>query len=130
MFLGETALVDLPTPPYHVLQPGQPIAVLTNEITTSAGEMVAIAFRGWPHTRSFGQRTLGRTTAPEGFTLSDGAILGISVAYFTDHNGEIYRGKITPDDIIVNHDNPILRDRDVPQPAMDWLLNQPSCSER
>ncbi len=130
MFLGETALVELPTPPYEVLHHGRPIAVLTNEITTSAGEMVAIAFRGRPHTCSFGQRTLGRTTAPKGFTLSDGAILGISVAYFTDHNGKVYRGKITPDDILVDHDNPILRDRDVPQPAIDWLLSHPACSEQ
>jgi hypothetical protein len=89
--------------------------------------MVAIAFHGWPQTRSFGQKTLGQTTGPEGFVLSDGAILGITVADSSDHTGQIYQDGITPDDPIVVKQSALFRDDSVPPPAIDWLLSQASC---
>jgi hypothetical protein len=127
IFLGETRIMVMEESAYRLKQPSSPVAVITNEITTSAGEFVAVAFRGWAHTRSFGQHTLGQTTAPEGFQLEDGAVLGISVAYFSDHTGQIYSGEITPDDPIISRENPIFRDNSVPQEAIDWLLNQEIC---
>ncbi len=127
MYMGEIQQVELPDP-YQLIQPGKPIAVLTSELTTSAGEIVAIAFRDWPNTRSFGQETWGRTTAPHGYFLSDGAILGVSVAYFTDHTGHVYNEKVAPDEYILEDKAPEFRNRSVPQPAIDWLLNQPACA--
>jgi C-terminal processing protease CtpA/Prc len=127
MYLGEILVVELPDP-YQIQSSGAAIAVLTSELTTSAGELVAIAFRGWPNTRSFGQETLGRTTGPQGFFLSDGAILGISVAYFTDHTGQVYTNGIMPDEYIFEEKGPLFRDRSVPPQAIDWLLSQPACA--
>jgi len=127
MYLGEILIVELPNP-YQTQNSGAPIAVLTSELTTSAGELVAIAFRGWPNTRSFGQETLGRTTGPEGFYLSDGAILGISTIYFSDKTGRVYIEGISPDEYIFEEKGPLFRDRSVPQQAIDWMLSQPACA--
>jgi hypothetical protein len=90
--------------------------------------MVAIAFRGLDGARSFGQPTLGRTTAPQGFPLSDGAILGMSVTYFADRSGRTYTDRVVPDKRIVAHDSPGYRTREVPQVAIDWLLAEPACA--
>ncbi len=127
VYLGEVLLIDMQQPMPQISHPDAPVAVLVNETTTSGGELLAIAFNGRPNTLSFGQRTMGRTTAPMGFILSDGAILGVSAAYFTDRDGQVYQGKFIPQELIVAHDNPILRDNSVPQEAIDWLLAQPTC---
>ncbi len=127
MYMGEIQQVEL-SDPYQLIQPGKPIAVLASELTTSAGEIVAIAFRDWPNTRSFGQETWGRTTAQHGYILSDGAMLGVSVAYFTDHTGHVYNEKVEPDVYILEDKAPEYRDRSVPQQAIDWLLSQPACA--
>jgi carboxyl-terminal processing protease len=126
-FFDDVPLVELDRPAYHLAHPGAPVAILTNQVTTSAGELVAIAFRGWPNTRSFGQKTLGRTTAPQGFTLDDGAILGISAAWFADHTGQVYQGPVVPDQV-TSHGNPAIMDGSLPQPAIDWLLSQQACA--
>jgi len=130
IFLGDTLIMELAEPAYQINLTGSPVAILTNEITTSGGELVAVAFRGWSYTRSFGQRTWGLTTAPEGFFLENGTVLGISVAYFTDHTGQIYQGKILPEQPISAHDNPIMRDDSVPQLVIDWLLGQTTCIDQ
>src|SRR5262249_2705971 len=52
-------------------QPAPTVAVLTDGKTASSGEAVAIAFRGRPKTRSFGQSTAGLSTSNEVFPLSD-----------------------------------------------------------
>jgi hypothetical protein len=129
VYLGDHFLAELPQPPYQLSNPAPPIAIITNEVTTSAGELVAIAFNSWPNTNSIGQRTLGRTTAPTGFILSDGAMLGISTHWFTDHTGQIYSGKYRPQQLLSSRENPILRNPGVPEEAIQWLLSQPPCQE-
>lgn len=46
-------------PVYHLKQTMSPVAVLTSRFTASSGEAIAVAFRGRPNTRSFGEPTLG-----------------------------------------------------------------------
>jgi len=128
LYLADVPVLELADPPYQLRRPGAPVAVLVNEATTSAGELVAIAFRGRPDARSFGWPTLGRTTAPEGFPLSDGAMLGFSVARFADRTGQVYTDKFMPDQRFVTHDSPTYRTREVPQQAIDWLLGQAACA--
>jgi carboxyl-terminal processing protease len=73
---------------YQLRKPSAPVAVLLGPITASAGEAVVLAFRGRPATRSFGYMTQGLTTANEPFELSDGAMLGLTVAVMADRAGD------------------------------------------
>jgi carboxyl-terminal processing protease len=97
---------------------GQPaVAVITSRLTASAGEAVAVAFRGRPNTRSFGEATAGLSTGNRPFYLGDGAILVLSVVRFADRMGTVYRGAIYPD----------VETTRARQAAIEWLLNLPDC---
>jgi hypothetical protein len=78
--LGRNELARVLSLPYDLRQASPFIAVLLSSATSSSGEAVAIAFRGNPNTRSFGQRTRGLTTANGRFTPSDGAIIILTQA--------------------------------------------------
>lgn len=108
--------------PYELISPAPPVAVLTSSQTASSGEAIVVAFRHRPNTRSFGQATMGLSTANSGFPLEDGAIIILTVATYLDRDGEIYGLAIRPDEI-----TPTINSKDVPQAAIDWLLAQPTC---
>src|SRR5438093_4023326 len=76
-----------------------PVAVLTNGNTASAGEAVAISFRGRPSTRSFGSPTYGVPTANTFMKLSDGASILVTTAREADRTGRVYGidEKLQPD---------------------------------
>jgi len=74
------------------------VAVILGPKTASSGEAVAVAFRGRPETRSFGQPTRGLSTSNDSFDLADGATLMITVARFEDRDGTVYGGPIEPDE--------------------------------
>jgi hypothetical protein len=65
------------------------------------------------------------STANQGFLLSDGATLNLTVSTFADRSGEVYGGAIIPDEVVVGPDTA----DDIPQEAIDWLLSQPGCME-
>lgn len=94
--------------PYHLTHPVGATAVLTSRLTCSSGEFTALAFRGRPQTRSFGEPTAGLPTANRGKTLCDGAQLFLTVAYGADRTGRIYECPIMPDQPV----------------ASDWTLFQ------
>jgi C-terminal processing protease CtpA/Prc len=73
------------------------VAVLTGPRTASSGEAVTIAFRGRPHTRSFGLPTAGLSTANGTFPLPDGAMILLTTAVEADRTGRKYGDKIDPD---------------------------------
>ncbi|MFF4410231.1 S41 family peptidase [Streptomyces sp. NPDC001262] len=104
-----------------VAHPDAPVAVLTGKATASAGEAVAIAFRGRPDTRFFGQRTLGLPTGNNAHRLSDGAVLILTEGKDADRTGRIYNGRISPDEEIPDGG------RDALEAAKDWLLSQRAC---
>ena len=76
------------------------VAVLTGPRTASSGEAVAIAFKGRPHTRSFGQPTNGLSSANGTFPLPDGAMILLTTAIEADRTGKQYGEKVDPDEII------------------------------
>lgn len=82
---------------YHLKHPAPPVAVLTGHNTRSAGEAIVVAFRARSHTRSFGESTAGVPTGNDLYTLSDGAILVLTVALDADRTGQTYDGPIAPD---------------------------------
>lgn len=114
--------------PYHLKHSLPPVAVLTSRYTASSGEAITVAFRGRPSTRSFGQPTAGVPTANRAYTLSDGAIMQITVALDADRTGQTYDSSISPDQAVSSL--PRLQPRaddQVAQAALTWLHTQGSC---
>ena len=86
--------------PYAASRADAPVAVLTDAVTASSGEAVAVAFRGRPQSRSFGQATYGIPTANLSFQLSDGAVIFITFAWTADRTGVVYGTPVTPDESV------------------------------
>ena len=114
---GEGACLALEPPVVHLHSKSTPVAVLTGPSTISSGEMVAIAFRGQALSRSFGQPTRGLPTANEGFELSDGAEINLTVANSADRTGQQYDAAVMPD-VVVDGDREQIRET-----AIKWLKN-------
>jgi hypothetical protein len=101
------------TASYVLLHPAPRVAVLTDRGVASSGEAVTVAFRGRPQTRSFGSATCGLSTSIRGFTLSDGAVLGLNTSVDADRNRVSYGDVIQPDEGVAG-------DGEVVQRAIAW----------
>jgi C-terminal processing protease CtpA/Prc len=124
VLIDEETAAAVTGPDYRLRQPESPVAVLTGQATVSAGELIVVAFRQQPNTRSFGQATGGLTTAVDFFELSDGAMLLLAVATFADRIGQVYDGPIAPDETVADRDPDATM-----QAALDWLRDQPACAQ-
>jgi carboxyl-terminal processing protease len=98
--VGPGACLALDPPVISLQHRPTPIAVLLGPFTTSSREIAALAFRGQALTRSFGQPTQGLPTANEGFDLSDGAQILLTVAISTDRTGQRYDSALIPDVVV------------------------------
>jgi len=107
--------------PYH-LEGTPDVAVLIDRSTGSSGEALAVAFRGRPHTRFFGEHTQGISTVNEAFQLSDGASMWLTIGVQADRTGKQYLSGLAPDQTVPNDNvaHPPAKDPDV-QEALDWL---------
>lgn len=94
------------------------VAVLVGPATASSGEAVAVAFRGRPDTRFFGQPTAGLSTSNQRFPLPDGSVLMLTTAVFVDRTGAAYPAGVSPDVTADATQDPL----DV---AAAWLKSQP-----
>ena len=105
----------------HVLdKPVGRIAILIGPRTASAGEAVAIAFKGRRSVKLFGQPTAGQSTGNEAITLEDGAVLAIAAAVMVDRDGNHYGGQVLPDVTVPTPAT--LQDRDMTLvSAIDWI---------
>lgn len=100
-----------------------PVAVLVDDATASSGEGVALAFVGRPDTRSFGGRTYGVASANNGFMLSDGVNLVLTVAMMVDPLGRTHPDGLTPDVVMdTGDDHPV-------EAAHAWLSALASCRD-
>lgn len=107
-----------------VLTPAPPVALLTSPLTASAGEVVTVAFRGRPDTRSFGWPTAGATNAPRPYRLADGAVLRFGVVYYVDRERASTRRRSSP-----TSPSPTVPAAPRSRPAAArWLLARPACS--
>ncbi|HKQ73893.1 MAG TPA: S41 family peptidase [Blastocatellia bacterium] len=108
------------------------IAVLTGPQTGSSGEFVAVAFRGRPNTRSFGQPTAGVSTSNTPYPLPDGSMIFLTTEVAADRTGQRYGDKIVPDEII----EPSPRDAGAPDTdttltaAIKWLKQSSGCAKQ
>ena len=91
--------IEAETATYYTLKSTKPIvAVLTDTLTASSGEAVAVAFKARKHTRSFGAGTCGVSTGRERFYLSDESVLLLTTAVFADRRLVRYGHSIAPDE--------------------------------
>jgi carboxyl-terminal processing protease len=105
------------------------VAVLTSRLTASAAEASAIAFRGRPATRSFGEPTLGIPTFNSRRQMPDGAFLDVMSAVDVDRTGTAYASSVAPDEVIRNDWNAFATAADpVLAAATKWLEQQPACT--
>jgi carboxyl-terminal processing protease len=102
------------------------LAVLTGPRTASSGEAVAIAFRGRPRARSFGQPTAGLSTANGMFPLPDGATIVLTTAVEADRTGRRYGDKIDPDERV---EAPSDTDDATISVAARWLRQSSGCAK-
>jgi carboxyl-terminal processing protease len=85
---------------YHTHAAHKSIVVLTGRRTVSAGEIVALAFKGREQTFLIGQPTAGLTTANATYSLSDRSMLVLTVCQEADFTGHICDGRIQPDQVV------------------------------
>lgn len=108
---------------YHTRSNRNHIAVLTGRKTVSAGEIVAMAFKGKEQTLLLGEPTAGLTTANATYSLSDHSMLVLSICREADHTGRIWEGPLQPDRLIPSTANSDPSTTDpVMTAAIDWLL--------
>jgi C-terminal processing protease CtpA/Prc len=107
---------------YTLKHPGVSVAVLISQLTASSGEFTALAFRGRPHTRSFGEPTRGVPTGNDVEELSDGAWIALTTVLGTDQTGQTYDAPLLPDEPVLIEWTKLSTNEDpVLQAAVGWL---------
>lgn len=102
------------TNPYTLQKVNPKVAVLTDQATASSGEAITIAFRGRNNTRSFGLPSCGLSTANQGFSLTDGSTLLLTVSTMADRTKKLYGKSVVPDVVESNQQVYV-------QQAINWL---------
>lgn len=97
--VGKNAITRVSRKPFKLNPKLPPVAVLTGPRTGSSGEVVTVAFRKRPNTRSFGEPTAGLSTGNQNFALRDGAQILLTTCIYADRSKEIYGSKIAPDEM-------------------------------
>jgi Peptidase family S41 len=103
--------------PYTLIRPRPRVAVLTSNRTNSAGEAIAVFFKGRFDTRSFGAPTCGHHHLLSDFSISGGATLTLKNAHNADRLKRTYAGSVVPDEVATAPGEAVTR-------AVNWLLNQ------
>lgn len=122
---GDTELIAPGTDALRLKISPATVAVLTGPGTASSGEAIAISFRGRPLARSFGGYTMGLSSGNVSLPLDDGALIALTTTLMADRNGQVYGGRIRPDEVVPARLDSGDHALDA---AMAWLSVQPACS--
>ncbi|MEM6265005.1 MAG: S41 family peptidase [Bacteroidota bacterium] len=76
--------------------PEVPVAIITGLMTASAGEFVALGFRGRKNTLIIGEESYGLTTSNDLFELPFNTTMAITLSYGTDRSA-VFTNSIEPD---------------------------------
>lgn len=117
--IGKNKITSVSRKPYKLQRKNPPVAVLTGKYTGSSGEVVTVAFRQRPNTRSFGSPTAGLSTGNQNFSLKDGAQIFLTTSVYADRTKETYGAQIKPDQEIQESkegQDPVV------EAAVKWLL--------
>ncbi|HWK06113.1 MAG TPA: S41 family peptidase [Puia sp.] len=128
-FQGKHVLCRVSREGYRTQCSRNSVIVLTGRKTVSAGEIVALAFKGKEQAWLFGEPTAGFTTANATYSLSDHSMLVLTVCQEADHMGRICQGSIVPDKLIpLPANNPVIgnavAEDSVRSAAVSWLRTQ------
>jgi C-terminal processing protease CtpA/Prc len=123
-FQGKHVLCRVSREGYRTQCSRKSVIVLTGRKTVSAGEIVALAFKGKEQAWLFGEPTAGLTTANATYSLSDHSMLVLTVCQEADHTGRICQGSIVPDKLIPPHIDEATADDSVRSAAISWLRTQ------
>ena len=120
--LGDYARLRVRGDAYRLRGADARVALLIGADTASAGEVLAMAFRGVDGRQSFGAPTAGVNTGTRTFVMPDGAELVLAVVTMSDRTGRAYRGPIAPDVPAPSapRGTPLEDQPDV-RAALDWL---------
>lgn len=106
------------------------VAVLLDRSTASSGEAIAISFEGRSRSRSFGEHSMGFSTANDEDPLPDGATLYLCSSVEADRTGKRYEDGIEPD-VKLTAPNSIPReDQDAVLLTAERWLAQEAISDR
>jgi hypothetical protein len=106
-----------------------PVALLIGPGTMAAGELVVVAFHGYPNVRTFGEPTSGAPRLILHTELSDGTWIFVSGALAIDRSGYPYSGPLRSDEYVITDWTQFGTDQDpVLNAARDWLETQPECA--
>jgi C-terminal processing protease CtpA/Prc len=108
----------------HVLPGGTkaPVAALQGPRTASSGEATLLSFVGRENTRRFGEPSMGLSTANGAYKLGDGATLVLTTALMADRGGQVYGGRIPPEEAVKG-------EKETEEAALRWLEAQPGCAD-
>ncbi|HBN53841.1 MAG TPA: peptidase [Stenotrophomonas sp.] len=120
VWVGDAPRLESDDTARRLRRPDAPVAVLQSGRTASSGEAIVLAFRGRPHSRSFGTPTMGYSTGNVPVTLVDGSTLLLTGTVMKDRNGIGDGSRIVPD-------VPAAQRADAMRLAQAWLLAQPAC---
>jgi carboxyl-terminal processing protease len=108
-----------------------PVALLTSLLTVSSGEIVTTAFKQRVKTVQVGDTTGGLVTTNQYIPVNKDAALNISVGYYADRTGRIYKTGIVPDIAVTGGDDfaDVSRDKKI-QAALKWLRKKIRATKR
>jgi carboxyl-terminal processing protease len=121
-FQGKHILCRVTKSGYRTQSDHKSIVVLTGRKTVSAGEIVAMAFKGKERAYLLGEPTAGLTTANATYSLSDHSMLILTVCREADFTGRIWEGSIQPDKILLaSAGSPPPEGDPLKEAAITWL---------
>ena len=123
-FEGRHVLCRVSDQGYRTQQAKKSIVVLTGRRTVSAGEIVALAFKGKAQTLLIGEPTAGYTTANATYMLSDRSMLVLTKCQEADYTGRICDGSIVPDKLISAAGPAAAGDDPAKEAAVSWLTTR------
>ena len=99
------------------------VAVLTSVYTASSGEVIAVIFKGRENTKFFGEKTIGMITATDWKVINDNTFMTISVSYYKDRLGNVYKNYVDVDENIAFSPEKNLSTDEGVKTAIKWLNN-------
>jgi C-terminal processing protease CtpA/Prc len=96
------------------------IAILIDETTAHAGEVLALAFRGRKFTKLFGSPTHGNVGIVKEINLGNDLVLSVTSRYYQDRRGNIYKDTVFPHIKVLQPEN-VSEDAFIAA-AMQWLV--------
>lgn len=100
------------------------VAVLTSLYTASSGEAIAVIIKGRERTRFFGGNTLGMVTGTNWEVISEEISMSISVNYYRDRTGKVYRNYVDVDEEIAFASDIEARMDPCVRRSIEWLMQE------